>query len=431
MSYQLTMQDANGKLSKLFYDPHTSELLDESGVPLFTQEQKKTWPDIHQISPENPGKKSNAPTTLKIQLGLKCNYSCSYCLQSSSIEDASVAGLADTREFLSNLDSWLQEAPKRIQFWGGEPFVYWAHLKQLVPVLRDKFPDVMFSIITNGSMIDQEKIAFIDKYDITVRVSHDATGQYLRGPDPLDQTEKLEQLKELWRIRGDKFGFNSVITSGNSDVSAISAWFADKMGGPVSVSFEGVVHSYDIQTRDNQADWTAEQYSEMQYHIVKALINGSDIGQNSILGNKARAFLSSLKDRRPSSALGQKCSMDKPEMLAVDLKGNVTTCQNVGAAGKHGIGHVSDMAAVSLDTSWHWSKRDNCSHCPMLQLCQGACMYNEGEDFTLSCENEFHYNWAVMTGALYWATGKLMVGIEGDIRRPVRRKIIPLIAIAA
>src|SRR5450830_2084532 len=179
MSYQLTMQDANGKLSKLFYDPHTSELLDESGVPLFTQEQKKTWPDIHQISPENPGKKSNAPTTLKIQLGLKCNYSCSYCLQSSSIEDASVAGLADTREFLSNLDSWLQEAPKRIQFWGGEPFVYWAHLKQLVPVLRDKFPDVMFSLITNGSMIDQEKIAFIDKYDITVRVSHDATGQYL------------------------------------------------------------------------------------------------------------------------------------------------------------------------------------------------------------------------------------------------------------
>lgn len=431
MSYLLTMQDAQGVLSKLFYDPHTSELRDEDGASVFSGQPDKTWPEVHRVSPEQPGSKSNAPATLKIQLGLKCNYSCSYCLQSSGIEDASVSSLADTHEFLNNLDSWLHGAPQKIQFWGGEPFVYWAHLKQLVPVLREKFPEASFSVLTNGSLIDLEKIAFIEKYDITVRISHDAMAQDMRGPDPFDQPGQTEIFKELWRVRGDKFGFNSVITSRNSDVSAIAAWFEKKMGGPVSVSFEGVVHSYDMQTRDNQADWSAEQYNQMQHHVIKALINGSDIGKNSVLGTKAQLFLSSLKEKRPSSSLGQKCNMDRPDQLAVDLKGNVTTCQNVGAAGKHGIGHVNELAAVALDTSWHWSHRENCSHCPMLQLCKGACMYNEGDDFTLSCENEFHFNWAIMTGALYWATGKLMVGIEGDIRRPVRRKIIPLTAIAA
>jgi len=431
MPYHLTMQDANGELSKLLYDPHTSELLNETGGPVFIPVEEKIWPRADRISPQQPGKKSNAPATLKIQLGLKCNYSCSYCLQASGIEDASVSGLADTREFLDNLDSWLHGAPQKIQFWGGEPFVYWAHLKQLVPVLRKKFPDASFSILTNGSLIDHEKIAFIDQYDITVRVSHDAMAQHLRGPDPFDQPGQVEIFKELWRVRGDKFGFNSVITSRNSDVSAIAAWFSEKMAGPVSVSFEGVVHSYDMQTRDNQADWTPEQYSQMQHHVIKALINGSTVGQDSVLGLKAKLFLASLRERRPSSSLGQKCNMDRADQLAVDLKGNVTTCQNVGASGKHGIGHVSDMASVSLDTAWHWSQRENCNHCPMLQMCKGACMYNEGDDFTLSCENEFHFNWAIMTGALYWATGKLMVGIEGDIRRPVHRKVIPLRAVAA
>lgn len=425
MTYLLTMQDAQGNFSKLSYDPHTSELRDEQGNALLEPVDKQ-WPQVQQVSPEQPGRKSKAPATLKIQLGLKCNYSCSYCLQSAGIEDASVASLADVREFLSNLDSWLEAAPQKIQFWGGEPFVYWAHLKQLVPTLRERFPEAAFSILTNGSLIDAEKITFIDRYDITVRISHDAMAQEMRGPDPFDQPGQVELFRELWRVRGDKFGFNAVITSRNTDVSAIAAWFHEKMGGPVSVSFEGVVHSYDIQTRDNQADWTQEQYSQMQHNIIKALINGSDIGRQSVLGTKAELFLSTLRERRPSSSVGQKCNMDRPDHLSVDLKGNVTTCQNVGAAGKHGIGHVSDMASVALDTALHWSKRDNCNHCPMLQLCKGACMYNEGEDFTLSCENEFHFNWAIMTGALYWLTGKLMVGIEGDIRRPMRRRVIPL-----
>ncbi|QNB08824.1 SPASM domain-containing protein [Herbaspirillum frisingense] len=280
-------------------------------------------------------------------------------------------------------------------------------------------------------MLDQEKIDFITEYDITVRISHDAMAQALRGPDPFDEPGRLEIFRQLWKVRGDKFGFNSVITSGNSDVLAIADWFREKIGGPVSVSFEGVVHSYDIDNRDNHADWTAEQYRQMQYNVMKALISDSDLARNSVLGAKAENFIASLREKRPSSSLGQKCGMDRPDYLAVDLKGNVTTCQNVGSAGKHGIGHVSDIDAIALDTSWHWSKRENCSHCPMLQLCKGACMYNEGEDFVLSCENEFHFNWAIMTGALYWLTGKLMVGIEGDIRRPARRRVIPLTAIAA
>jgi len=60
------------------------------------------------------------------------------------------------------------------------------------------------------------------------------------------------------------------------------------------------------------------------------------------------------------------------------------TCQNTGAKGKHGIGLVADLDAVRLDTAWHWSHRDNCSHGPVLQLCNGSCTFLEDDLFAHS-----------------------------------------------
>ncbi|MDR9847003.1 radical SAM/SPASM domain-containing protein [Herbaspirillum huttiense] len=428
MTYRLTMRDAQGQDSFLLYNAHTNSLTDESGVPVAMDYQpEKPWRHAVAISPDEPGLKVATPTRIKIQLGLKCNYSCSYCLQSAEIPDASASSMADVEAFLANLDTWLKSAPERIEFWGGEPFVYWAHLKRLVPAMREKFPNAQFVTVSNGSLLDDEKIDFIDRYDIRMGISHDAMGQHLRGPDPMDEPGRVEIFQRLIDRRPHgAITFNAVLTAGNCDVDAITEWIQKRLDRKVPVTFEGVVHSYDQENKGDVAKWGAEQYSQLQFNVVKAMVQGTEAGYYSTIGQKAVRFLDSLKARRPAAAISQKCGMDTPNNLAVDLKGNVTTCQNVGAAGKHGIGHVSDIPGVRLTSSWHWSKRETCNSCPVLQLCQGACMYNEGDDFAQSCENEFHFNSAIMAGALYWLTGKMLVHVEGDIRRPKKRKVIPI-----
>ncbi len=55
------------------------------------------------------------PRILKIQLGLGCNYSCSYCSQGGQVEDKT--SRADAQEFLDRLDSWLTDPPHKIEFW--------------------------------------------------------------------------------------------------------------------------------------------------------------------------------------------------------------------------------------------------------------------------------------------------------------------------
>ena len=92
-----------------------------------------------RVAKDKPLGKSRAPRVLKIQLGLSCNYACSYCSQAFQIADATVSKLADVEHFLTQLDGWIADAPEKIELWGGEPFLYWAKIKRLVPALARKF----------------------------------------------------------------------------------------------------------------------------------------------------------------------------------------------------------------------------------------------------------------------------------------------------
>jgi uncharacterized protein len=86
------------------------------------------------------------------------------------------------------------------------------------------------------------------------------------------------------------------------------------------------------------------------------------------LGAKIRDVYASLHRLRPIEALGQKCGMDREDTIAVDLRGNVMTCQNTGAKGVHRIGHVSDFEAVALGTATHFAFRMNACHAPLFSF---------------------------------------------------------------
>jgi uncharacterized protein len=426
--YTLHCRTQDGEAVRFFYNPHTSELLDEEGDSVVPDVAPGAYEDAPRISPSAPGRKSSAPRTLKIQLGLRCNYSCSYCSQASSIESAVVTRTADADRFLASLERWLTGAPERIEFWGGEPFVYFAKLKRLVPALRERFPAAELVIVTNGSLIDEEIVEFIERYDISIAVSHDGPGQHLRGPDPFDDPERAAWLHELWRRRAPRrrMLFNVVLTAANCDLEKTYEWFAQKIGDrDVALSTEGAVVSYDPDTMQGSGRFSARQYEALHRSMVKAFESGTAQRFDNVL-KSAGDFIDSLYTRRPSAALGQKCGMDREEELAVDLSGNVMTCQNTGAKGKHGIGTLADFDAIRLDTSWHWSHRDTCTHCPVLQLCKGSCMYLEGNLFAQSCENEYRYNMAVFAGAIRHVTGLELERVEGDIRRPQTLKSIPI-----
>jgi uncharacterized protein len=423
---RLEMLSKDGGVIPLFYDQHTSRLTDENGFRAVDFEGNPFLdPGAHNARPyvavdyDTPGRKVREVKKLKIQLGLGCNYSCAYCLQASQVHRASQSSTRDAEAFLTNIDSWLRdpEGVEKVELWGGEPLMYWRHIEALVPALKVKFPNAKFSMVTNGSLFSKGIVDQLKAWDFAVAMSHDGPGHDVRGPDPFDDPVKLANIAYAWQTLHPRFSFNAVLTPKSHNVDAVIDWFQDYFPN-CNVVFEGVVHSY---AGDQSAIFDGVSLAAFSDTLAHQLVDGS-AQRSPSLTEKLRRAVRSMVNERASETLFQKCGMDMPEQLAVDLKGNVMTCQNVGANGRHKIGHVDDFDNIALNTSRHWSKRPECQSCPVLQLCQGACMYQGGDNWTHSCNAEFAYNLAFFRAALFILTGRWLVAFSGDIIRPTLKK---------
>jgi uncharacterized protein len=148
-----------------YYDNMTNVLSTEEGYIFQAQEQfqKPIREPYKPFDKNNPLKKSKLITHLKIQLGLSCNYSCDYCSQ-KFVERMPETSKKDIDAFLEKLNALEFDEQKglRIEYWGGEPLVYWKTLKPLAEAINDKFSNWVnkpqLSIITNGSILTDEII---------------------------------------------------------------------------------------------------------------------------------------------------------------------------------------------------------------------------------------------------------------------------------
>ena len=411
------------------YDNQTSELLDFHGNPAL-EVNPKDYQSAQVTSIDSPLGKTS-PKTLKISLGLSCNYECSYCSQ-RFVPHADSTNPKDVDKFVNELDAWVITPPERIEFWGGEPLVYWKTLKPLAEMLRNKYPNATFIMITNGSLLDIEKNKWLDHMGFHVGMSHDGPGYHVRGLDPLENEEQRNAIMDLYgRLKPKgRMSINAVLHKDNQSRKDIQDFLIRAFGDNVNIGEGSYIDPYDQGGMESSLLSSADQISYRQQAISN--IRNNSVNNFNILHEKIHDFIESIRTARPANAVGQKCGMDKPDNIAVDLNGNVVTCQNVSAVSvapnmeSHQIGHISDMANVKLKTSTHWSKRKDCPDCPVLQLCKGSCMFLEGDLWDAGCNNSFSDNIPFFAAAIETLTGYIPYYIEGP-QREDRKDIFGLV----
>ena len=425
-------KDENEKI--FTYDNINSILKDDQGNIIKDEKFKNrnlTWDEAPQTSKETPNGKFPYINWLKIQLGFSCNYSCEYCSQRFIPHNEETDGTPrDVQVFLKNIDTWLFSAPKRIEFWGGEPFVYWKTLKPLVEFLRQRYPSDTTSMLitTNGSLLTYEINEWLDKMDMSVAISHDGPGQWVRGPDPLDDPEQKKIILDCYnRLLGKKYGgvsFNSMINRHNNDRAKVQEWFENLLGKKniYNLGEGGFIDPYDeggiansLQNKDEGKEFRTRSINQIRNN------QNTKFGQ---LNDRINDWIFSISVHRPAYTLGQKCGMDDPQTIAVDLKGNVLTCQNVSNIAvapngqSHKIGHVSKLENVKLKTATHWNKRKECKDCPVLQVCKGSCMFLEDTEnqklWTMACNNAYNDHIPLFAAAIEKMTGYLPYKITSD-----------------
>jgi uncharacterized protein len=412
------------RVRKFVYDNMTSEIFDENQnlidvTQVFEKAIKKDYSKfkkVKTVSKETPLGKSDIKL-LKIQLGLSCNYGCEYCSQRFvPTEDETSSKHVD--KFVKNLDLWIKEPVEWVEFWGGEPLIYIKTLKPLAEQLREKWPEVKFKIITNGSLLNKELNEWLENMGFHVGISHDGPGQAVRGPDPLEDRKTRQAILDLFYRLVDKnrISFNSMIHRENMDRKKIQEFFENLLGGQyVRIGEGGFIDAYDEGGLSNALQNRDEHLAFRR--ITMQQLREGEIQKFNITRQRLFEWLETFAFYRPADIIGQKCGMDNEHTIAVDLRGNVLTCQNVSAIstapnGKpHRIGHVSKLDDVKLNTSTHWSFRKECMGCPVLQGCKGACMFLEDKLFKVSCDNAYSDHLPFFAGAFEMATGCMPFGI--------------------
>lgn len=413
----------------------------ERGV-FFTEEMTPITFDLSGIDelhdwkhePYAPGaiiKKSRKPRKVRIVMGFDCNFKCKYCSQKVTRESSAERMFKLADSFLEKFFAAIDEPPRSIEFWGGEPFVYFKTLQKIVPQLRKAYPKTTFRIITNGSMINRQIADFILKNQIVLVVSHDAKGQANRGEDPLADPEKKALLLELYHglqhaPHGENeasFGFACVMTKNNCDPLEIGKFFRDNFHPKVSVSCSYVTAMGGIAADKEflSVAFDKDSLVKMSRNVLRALDQiDSGNGANTLLRD-ARNAITKLLRCETVAQIGSRCETDSPEHLIVKLDGNVLQCQNTNAHGEYG--NIAHMDKVGVDGFYMWNHRPTCRKCPIVHLCYGACPALKGNGFVDSC----NVNWAYYSALFKFAVSRIfrdeLVSIEGDILRPQRELV--------
>jgi uncharacterized protein len=174
---------------------------------------------------------------------------------------------------------------------------------------------------------------------------------------------------------------------------------------------------------------TKQQHFEFRRTAFADIFStGGQIGFRMQL-DKIDGFIKNVLAHSNAEYLGQKCGMDDEHVLAIDLRGNVMTCQNVSSleTGKNGESHLGgnldDYDNVAIKTSTHWSNREECPKCPVLHLCKGACMFLDKEFWDVSCANSYSDNVALFALAVEKITGYIPTLIKQDELPPERQDV--------
>lgn len=372
MEFKLTLEHSVNKDTKvLFYNSINSNLLD-------IDKKKIHIPDsFSMLDMGYMGYKR-----ISISLGLKCNMSCNYCVQSKIPKE--------NTDFIK-IDKIISDLENRdltntmIEFWGGEPLLYLEEIKYIISNLKNK--PMVFCITTNGTLLTIEIVKYLLENNVIFCFSHDAQAQNNRGKETLDNINVIDSINYILNNKPltlDYFNtikFNSVLTKGNYNSDLRKTYFASKLGRPkedIILHGEGVVYNIKPELKIVDTD-------NLRHEIIKDIKNNG-IENYKPYYRKVHRFFISIKNNYKLSDITTKCGIDRPSYEVISTNGKELTCHNFDKPFEIKMFHDNP----------------GCSECIVAHLCRGGCpaIPKDSEIFKMNCKIKYEENLAILIASL-------------------------------
>lgn len=347
---------------------------------------------------------------LYLVLTNSCNLNCCYCFLENNpqykeqrlLMSEEVAMIA-AKKYCTYANENNIESPL-IVLYGGEPLINYEVIKKTIRFISDNIKNPQFSLITNGTLLNDEICAFLKSYQVNVGISIDGTKDLHDRNRPFRSDGKgsfdaANNGREMLKCHGNNYGLSMTLSPQFLELqSDILEWLS---AGNESNIFYNLYHF-------SQPDGTWRKTAEQ---TVDFITKSYDMfGNSSLAEGRIQRQIDSIIDNK---FLFSDCGAIGCEQFVVMPNGDISICHGDSNTGTHIVGNIqtTDIASIvgSMEGS-QWVKRatlynDDCLACEALFCCGGGCK-QQAQNLFGDREKIDKFHCAYVKGVLKWILEK-------------------------
>lgn len=318
---------------------------------------------------------SARPLTLTLCLTQDCNLRCRYCyagrkqkraMSRETAERAMDIGIAEARQRGESVD---------LSFFGGEPLLEWELLQHCHAYLTERAGELVtpprFGITTNGTLLTEEKAAWLAEKDFLIGLSadgspamHDTNRRYADGrPSSPDVTRALELLERHPHARRK---IVCVVNPQNVGLLAEGvAWLGQHTSAPIGLNLD-----FWHEWTDAEFDLFTAQLTAVQQMMLTSYREDPNVLRVENIEGKIHSHLNGKGCGR--------CRIGEQE-LAVSAEGTFFPCSRLVGETQNSlfaIGNVADgidRAKQNFLMATRGNATPACKLCGLRARCMNGC----------------------------------------------------------
>lgn len=358
-------------------DDELNQILIKSGI--YVDSQNKDIEAVNLLKTYVEEKKEIIDIMYLI-LTNNCNLKCKYCFLENNPNNShncsrmtfDIAKIAIDKffDYLNNTN----QKKASIIFYGGEPFLEKELFKKSVLYCLKLPINWNLSIITNGTLLDENIIDFCKENNITIGLSID-------GPKNIHDKNRLFKVsnlptydlclksKELLDKKNVNYGLSMVVSEDFlSEKDDVLKWLFKNHSGDI---FYNLLHYNDQDSFNSNYAYKAAQY----------LIDSFELSEKNNFQIKEGRLQRQIDSISKQKFVFSDCGAVGCHQFSVLPSGMVTICHGDSVNQNHWIKSIEDLDLLSLsntDEGKFWVNistlnDEECLSCPAIFICGGGC----------------------------------------------------------
>lgn len=348
---------------------------------------------------------------LRLFTGHSCNMNCAYCIQKDfnsknvlPVSDKDIESLRKSIVWYYRKQSGETPLPLSLSIIGGEPLLYWGSIVKLLEGLRKDIKDVHAGLITNGLLFTGDKAKYALDHNVSLTLSHDGKGQFLRGKDPLAVgTESYKAWKfYIKNCASGMFSVSTTLTSRNFDIKDIRDFISKRLGCEVHLGASDMCMCPSDADIDNFSIPPMKLQECSNAMASACLADGVDYYHT--IRNHVMTFLNAWRGGRAVDTPIGPCNALASLPYVVTWKGHLLRCATIGVHGEFGVNaspnlvgniHEWRTSSYSIDkmrevtcANLPMSVSNECRECIWLHTCCGPCPIMDDNGRKVHCEEK-------------------------------------------